>query len=65
MSEHPFLIFLLGFLAGFVPVAGAVVWYYLRAKKRVASIQAAIRRYQEATRSVGNAANVVYGKKPQ
>jgi hypothetical protein len=37
-----------------------VVAYYVRARRRVASIKAAIQRYQEATKVVGGAVEQAY-----
>ena len=53
--------FLLGFLSSSVLFLALIVAYYLRARRRVRAIQAAIAKYQAATMTVGQAANKVYG----
>lgn len=52
--------FLAGFLTAAVMCAGLAVAYYMRARKRVDSIKAAIKRYQEAQAVVGESVNKVY-----
>lgn len=59
---NPFLIFCAGFASGSVPLIAFIVIYYVRARRRVASIKAAIQRYNEATRTVGAATEKTYGK---
>lgn len=55
--------FLAGFLTAAVICAGLAMAYYLRARKRVDSIKAAIKRYQEAQAVVGESVNKVYADK--
>ena len=53
--------FLLGFLSSSVLFLALVIAYYLRAKRRVRSIQAAIEQYQKANAAVGGACDKTYG----
>lgn len=56
--------FLVGWMCGAGLMTVIIVVYYVRARKRVASIKAAIHRYQEATKTVSTAADAAYGKEP-
>jgi len=52
--------FLIGFAAASLLWASAAAFYYLRARRRVQSIQAAIRDYHKATRTVNAACDTIY-----
>lgn len=52
----------LGFLSASVLFTAFIVVYYIRAKRRVASIKAAILKFQEASKVVGEAADRAYPK---
>lgn len=56
--------FLLGFLTAAALFAFLVALYIARARKRVRSIQQAIKTYQEASKAVQAAAKDIYEKKP-
>lgn len=59
---NDYLIFCLGFVLGFVPLATMIVVYYVRARARVRKIQTAIIEYQKATKSVNAATSKVFDK---
>lgn len=58
--NNSYLIFCLGFVLGFVPLAVLIVTYYVRARRRVRKIQTAIIEYQKATREVQTASSKVF-----
>lgn len=56
--------FLLGFITAGALCASLVAIYYVRARKRVRSIQQAIKTYQESSKAVNAATKDIYEKKP-
>lgn len=56
------LAFLLGFLSSSALFFTLILLYYIRARKRVRSIQAAIERYEQARKVVGQAVNQTFAK---
>lgn len=58
----PTLSFLLGFACAGLVSFGLALGYYLRARKRVRSIKAAILEYQRASRTVGEATAAIFPK---
>lgn len=54
--------FLLGFLAASTLWISIAILIYLRARRRVQSVKAAIHRYKQAQHVVGQAVNDVYKK---
>lgn len=59
-----YLWFVAGFCAGIVPCLALALCYYVRALKRVRSIQQAVQNYHDAAQIVHAAAKDIYGKKP-
>lgn len=59
---HPVVIFTLGFASGALPLSALILIYYVRARRRVREIKAAIENYQKASRVVGDSCNRVFGK---
>lgn len=55
--------FLLGFLSSSCLFMAMILAYYIRARRRVKSIQAAIEQYQRAQAEVTHACDKVYGCK--
>lgn len=56
--------FLIGFLSASILCFAAAVSYYVRARARVRAIEAAIHRYHESNKVVGEAVNTVFSQKP-
>lgn len=55
--------FLVGFCSGVVPCAVLAVAYYVRALRRVRSIQRKVEEYHRAQREVSKACDRVYPKR--
>ena len=55
------ILFLLGFLSSSILFLALIVAYYVRAKRRVRSIQSAIEQYQKASATVTGACDKTYG----